>query len=145
MPKSKRFLPDVNVWLALSSARHVHSRAAAEWFEGIGSGQAVFCRTTQMGLLSLLTNRSAMGVDVIPQARAWEVYETLAGDSRVQYFDEPVGIEQHWRELTRKPLPAVRLWTDGYLLAFANLWSLQLVSFDRGLESAGSSNALILK
>ena len=51
----------------------------------------MFCRITQMGLLRLLTNRNAMGVDVIDQARAWAVYQMLAADWRVRYFDEPDG------------------------------------------------------
>ena len=86
-----------------------------------------------------------MGADVIQQPQAWEVYEALKSDSRVRYFDEPAGIEQQWRELTQKPQPAVKLWTDGYLQAFAHLWNLQVVSFDRGFETAGGGKALILK
>ena len=46
MPRSTTFLPDVNVWVALASERHIHNQAAARWFEGIGDGQAVFCRIT---------------------------------------------------------------------------------------------------
>ena len=145
MPKLKIFLPDVNVWLALSSRRHLHSQTAKTWFEEVGEGQAVFCRITQMGLLRLLTNRNAMGVDVIDQARAWAVYQMLAADWRVRYFDEPDGVEGAWRDLTRKPQPAVRLWTDAYLQALAQLWGLQVVSFDRGYQKLAGSNALILE
>jgi hypothetical protein len=32
------------------------------------------CRFIQLGLLRLLTNRSAMGEDVRPQAKAWAAY-----------------------------------------------------------------------
>jgi hypothetical protein len=51
MPKSKTFLPDVNVWLALASERHIHSRICSDWLDLMGAGEVVFCRVTPMGLL----------------------------------------------------------------------------------------------
>lgn len=144
MPKSKTFLPDVNVWLALASKRHVHNHPAAQWFESVGDDQAAFCRITQMGLLRLLTNQHLMGVDIFTQAEAWEVYHELTRDSRVQFLAEPTGIEGAWRQLTRKSQPATNLWTDAYLQAFAQLKDLQVVSFDRGFRRFTDPKAVIL-
>src|SRR5215510_14926576 len=102
MLKSKSFLPDVNVWLALATKRHAHNPLALEWFDGIADDQAAFCRITQMGLLRLLTNRHVMGADVFAQVRAWELYWDLNRDSRVQFLEEPMEIETTWQQLTKK-------------------------------------------
>lgn len=137
MPILKTFLLDVNVWLALATERHIHSRVASGWFQTVGREQAVFCRVTQMGLLRLLTNSRVMAADVLTQAKAWAVYARICRDARVRFMDEPPGLEQVWRQLTTRAQPATNLWTDGYLLAFASAAELQLVSFDKGLSAPG--------
>ncbi|HLW78053.1 MAG TPA: TA system VapC family ribonuclease toxin [Terriglobia bacterium] len=78
-------MPDINVWVALASDRHVHHRAAGDWFAAIGEAGAAFCRVTQVGFLRLLTNSRVMGDDVLSQRRAWGVYEQLDGDPRVVF------------------------------------------------------------
>lgn len=42
MPTSKIFLPDVNVWLALASARHVHASLCGSWLSSLPAGEVVF-------------------------------------------------------------------------------------------------------
>ena len=144
MPKSKIFLPDVNVWLALASRRHVHNERAARWFEGVDRDQAAFCRITQMGLLRLLTNQHAMGRDAVTQVEAWAVYRRISSDERVHFLTEPAGIEEVWHGMTRKSQPATNVWTDAYLQAFAQLKDLQVVSFDRGFRRFGEPQAMVL-
>ena len=144
MPRSKSYLPDVNVWLALVSRRHVHYRIASSWLETVLDDQVCFCRITQMGLLRLLTNRHAMGVDVLNQIEAWKAYRRLAADGRIRFLSEPLGIESAWHELTMSGQPATNLWTDAYLQAFGRISGAQVVSFDRGFSRLSESNALIL-
>jgi len=143
MPTSKTFLPDVNVWLALASARHTHNQTAAGWFDGLEDGQAVFCRITQMGLLRLLTNFKVMGGDTVSPIKAWDVYGRLAGDSRVRFSIEPPGIEQRWHRLTQRPHVTQATWTDTYLHAFAELRELSIATFDKGFRRF-DPDALIL-
>ena len=50
------YLADVNVWVALALAGHVHNAIAQQWFEEAETERILFCRTTQKGLLRLLTN-----------------------------------------------------------------------------------------
>jgi uncharacterized protein len=57
------FWPDVNIWIALTSNRHVHHAPANEWPQGIDSGQIVFCRISELGFLRLLINPHVMGKD----------------------------------------------------------------------------------
>ncbi len=144
MLKSKSFLPDVNVWLALASKRHAHNRLAVAWFNGIADDQAAFCRITQMGLLRLLTNQHVMGADLFTQARAWDVYQDLNRDSRVHFLEEPAAIEALWQQLTKKSQPATNLWTDAYLQAFAQLKDLEVVTFDHGFRRFTGPEAVIL-
>ena len=144
MLRSKTFLPDVNVWLALASSRHIHNEAAAQWFDGIGDEQAVFCRVTQMVLLRLLTNPWVMGADTVTPPEAWSVYRKLAGDSRGRFSVEPTGLEQTWQRLTRRNQVAQSQWTDTYIQAFAQLRELSVVTFDRGFHQFPSPEALVL-
>lgn len=144
MPRSKTYLPDVNVWLALVSRRHVHHRIASGWLETVSDDQVAFCRITQMGTLRVLTNRHAMGIDVLNQIEAWRAYRRLASDGRIRFLSEPFGIETAWHELTVSKQPSTNLWTDAYLYAFGLLSSAQVVSFDRGFFQFGKSDALIL-
>ena len=85
MPKSKIFLPDVNVWVALASRRHVHSFLCGRWLDTIQADGAVYCRVTQMGLLRLLTNQHVMGSDVLNSRDAWRVYRAILADERVGF------------------------------------------------------------
>jgi toxin-antitoxin system PIN domain toxin len=140
----KTFLPDVNVWLALASGRHVHNQAAAEWFSDVGDGQAVFCRVAQMGLLRLLTNSRVMSVDVLNATKAWQVYVRLTEDPRIRFSTEPPGLEAIWRQLTEDPRILPGMWTDAYLQAFARLRDLSVVTFDKGFRRFADPEPVVL-
>lgn len=144
MPRSKTFLPDVNVWLALASRRHMHYLIATQWLEGAADDQVAFCRITQMGLLRLLTNRTAMGIDVLTQADAWKAYRQIVSDSRIRFLAEPLGIEEVWRELTASRQASTNVWTDAYLQAFSHLSGSQVVSFDRRFSRYREPAPLVL-
>jgi uncharacterized protein len=77
------YLPDVNVWLALSWANHQHSDAAWDWFSKHDDHKFFFCRLTQLGLLRLLATSAIMGTDVRTIGEAWKVYDRWLEDSRV--------------------------------------------------------------
>ena len=65
------YLPDVNIWIALTSNRHVHHQLATEWLHGVGHDTVAFCRVSELGFLRLLTNAHVMGKDVLSPAQAW--------------------------------------------------------------------------
>src|SRR5690242_11744028 len=119
MPNSKNFLPDVNVWLALASPRHVHSGVCSCWLDSITAREVSFCRITQMGLLRLLTMEGVMGADVLSSREAWQTYRLMASDERISFISEPPALEPEWRKLTNYDRPAPKLWTDAYLAALA--------------------------
>lgn len=142
MPKSKSFLPDVNVWLALASSRHIHASACGSWLNSV-SAEVVFCRITQMGLLRLLTHERVMGSDVLASKEAWRVYKNILTDERVHFAPEPLILEPEWRSLTMRDRPRPKIWTDAYLIAFARAAGMQLVTLDRAVHSI-AGEALLL-
>jgi predicted nucleic acid-binding protein len=91
-----------------------------------------------------LTNRQVMQRAVLSQSRAWDVYLELARDERILFVHEPEGVEERWRELTRKASPSTGLWTDCYLQALAELAGLRVVTFDRRFSGSARSDALTL-
>jgi uncharacterized protein len=144
MPKSKIFLPDVNVWVASVSRRHVHSELCGAWLSSLDeSNEVFFCRVSQMGLLGLLTNEAAMGEDVLTSRKAWRVYDAILGDDRIQFAPEPILLAQEWRKLSSFDRPTPKIWTDAYLTAFARTAGMRLVTMDRALAAHASETLLL--
>ena len=139
------FLTDVNVWLALSVAEHVHHRAATEWFEDPETQLTVFCRVTQHALLRLLCNPAVMGNDALTATRAWAVYDGFLDHPRVFLVPEPPGLERHWRDATRHHHTGPNFWTDAYLTAFAAAAGMTLVTFDRAFTRQRQARVHLLK
>ncbi len=133
----------MNVWFALAHEIHPHHEAAIEWGESLDRDTAVYyCRFTQLGLLRLLTNRSAMGEDVLTQAEAWGAYDALLANPGNQMMEEPRGIDSLFRQHTHRNESSTKQWADGYLAAFAEAAGLTLVTFDRAL--AGKVKGAVL-
>jgi hypothetical protein len=103
---------------------------AAAWFAQQQHGLTL-CRVTQMSLLRSLSNPAVMGTDVANRSTAWNVVDQLKADDRVDWADEPVGLEQVWRALSALDDNSHKLWTDDYLAAFAQAGDLSLVTLDR--------------
>jgi uncharacterized protein len=131
------FFPDLNVWLALSVAGHLHSADAWNWMRLLPEkARLVFSRYTQVGLLRLLTNQAVMGEQTLTLGRAWGVYENWLRDPRVEFYPEPRGLDAAFRRVTRPFLgkQASKSIGDCFLLAFAQEADAVLVTFDAGLQ-----------
>jgi uncharacterized protein len=126
----------VNVWIALTYARHVHHEVARVWFEALDMEERVcFCRFTQLSLLRLLTTEAVMGAEeVMTQAQAWEAYDLWLADSRILFLEEPSNLDPIFRSLSRLRHPNPKTWSDSYLAAFAIGSGLRLVTFDQGFQ-----------
>lgn len=143
MSTSTSLFPDVNVWLALAHEIHPHHPQATEWNQALtGDTVLLFCRFTQLGLLRLLTNPSAMGPDVLTQRNAWSVYDAFIATNRARFIEEPDGIDPLFRQHTDRDEVSSKQWADAYLAAFAEAADLRLVTFDRAL--AGKTNGSVL-
>lgn len=125
---------DVNVWVALAHAIHPHHAAAMTWALAVDPAETFYlCRFTQLGLLRILTNRGAMGVDVLTQAEAWAALDRLAAYWRAVLVEEPEGFGERFRALTTRDQVSTQHWADAYLAAFADGHTLTLVTFDKAL------------
>jgi uncharacterized protein len=133
----------VNVWLALAHEIHPHHATASKWEQAL-PGEAVlcFCRFTQLGLLRLLTNPSAMRDDVLTQAEAWRVFDAFTQVSRAKLIEEPDEIDPLFRHLTNRDEVSTKQWADAYLAAFAEAANVTMVTFDRAL--AGQLKGAVL-
>lgn len=129
---------DANVWLALLWNRHVHSEKARVWFEQAAGEQFFFGRFTQITVLRLLTTEQIMGKDTRSMPEAWGLWDRVWADNRIMFLVEPDGIEQEFRSRSRLSSRSPKVWADAYLLAFASVAGLKLVTFDRSLKSRGS-------
>jgi toxin-antitoxin system PIN domain toxin len=123
------YLPDLNVWLALSWANHRHSDAAWNWFSRQEDDRFFFCRLTQLGLLRLLATSAVMGEDVRTIGQAWK---------GVGLWHEAFEIDVAFRAATRpvSRLSSPKALGDCYLLAVSRATDATLMTFDRGLASA---------
>lgn len=130
------FFPDLNVWLALSAAGHVHSADAWRWLNVLPArARVLFCRYTQIGLLRLLANQAVMGEQTLTLKQAWHIYDRWLADPRVEFYPEPRGLDAVFRRTT-EPFAkqrAARSVGDCYLLSYAIATDARLVTFDKAL------------
>ena len=127
-------LPDINVWLALVFDAHAHHPPASDWIDSLSDETACFCRLTQQGFLRLANNPKVFPNDAVTTNAAWRLYDTMLGDPRVAFADEPIGLETVWRRLTDGRQFSPKLWNDAYLAAFAETGGYEVVTFDRGFK-----------
>ena len=128
--------PDVNVWLALLLADHVHRKKAVAWWDATDDTIA-FTRFTELALLRLLTTAAAMNGKPLSIDQAWRAYDRLFQDDRVAFIPEPKEVEDRFREIARGGLASPKLWADAWLLAFARAAGGTLVTLDNGLAVRG--------
>lgn len=135
--------PDVNVWMALLWGQHVHAEAAGEWFQRAAGQQFFFCRFTQLAVLRLLTTQSIMGKDTKNMSESWGLLDRLWTDQRILFLSEPEGLESEFRSRSRLPTASPKVWADAYLLAFASVAGLKVVTFDRAMKGQ-NTDVLVL-
>jgi uncharacterized protein len=126
---------DANVWLALLCNGHIHSERAREWFERSAEEQFLFCRFTQLATLRLLTTESVMGEDVCTMSQAWHLWDVVESDPRIAFLPEPDGLDVEFRAQSKSSTRSPKVWADAYLIAFAIVGGVKLVTFDRALQS----------
>lgn len=128
---------DANVWLALIWSGHSHSEKAISWFEASTDEKFFYCRITQLTVVRLLTTSSVMGIDTRKMVEAWDLWDKACADDRVAFLSEPEGLEHEFRRSTALLTPSPKVWADSYLLAFAGVAGLKLVTFDKGMKVKG--------
>lgn len=140
----KPCLADVNVWLALLQADHVHHLHARRWFEGLIAHEARVCRLSQLSLLRLLTNRAVMKSAVLSNQAAMSLVDSLLHDERVAFAAEPAAIGDRFSAYVSLGIPANQVISDAYLAAFARTLDWTLVTFDRGMRNFSQLRVVLL-
>lgn len=137
--------PDVNVWLALLLADHVHREPARQWWTDDESETIAFSRFTQVSVLRLLTTAGVMGGSPLTMKAAWAAYDKLFDDSRVAFVAEPKELEKQFRKNASSRTASPKVWADAYLLAFSQQLGGVLVTFDRALAGRDASCLLLTR
>ncbi len=128
---SQTDLPDLNVWLAMTSAGHVHHTQAVHYGESEAAERVLFCSVTALGLVRLVSQPKLMGSAVKSSAEAAALLQSLCVQPGVSIAEpEQSGWDIFHALVCDLQLPSKHC-TDAYLaaLAMANGW--RLVSFDR--------------
>ena len=95
--------PDINVWIALIVAEHIHHPGATDWYSRTEGNTLVFSRITQMGFLRLLTNEHVVQRVSDMLASACETLKREALDA----FDDEQQLDL-WRRWVRRWLRSLR-------------------------------------
>jgi uncharacterized protein len=141
-------LLDINIWLSLTLSGHTHHRSTREWIETVETPSSLyFCRSTQQGLLRLLTTKEVLsryGLAPLSNVAAWKIYDQFMTDERIAFFNEPVGIQETWKELTLKKNNSPKVWMDAWLAALALRSGMQMVTTDKAFTQFSKLDVLIL-
>lgn len=136
-------LPDINVWLALVDANHIHHATASQYWNESSNQQAAFCRITMLGLLRLSTQPGVLS-RTLTHEEAWDIYRQYLANPAVCFLAEPASTETQFASLSLAGTLPQRLWTDAYLAAFAIAANCRLVSFDSDFQRFTGLNFLHL-
>lgn len=141
-------LADSNVWLALALSKHTFHGTVRTWFSKHKTSEAVhFCRATQQSFLRLLTIREVFapyGILPLTNEAAWSTYQSFLADKRIDWIEEPRGLEAKWKTHAAKRQASPKLWADAYLAAFAMAGGYQLVTTDKGFKQFKGLDLLVL-
>ena len=107
-----------------------------------------FCRTTQQGLVRLLTTAEVMagyGIPPLTNREAWAVVDSFTADERVTFANEPDGVEVSWKGFAVRDTNSPKLWMDAWLAAFALRSGFQIVTTDKAFSQFKGLELLIVK
>ena len=127
---SLKDLPDINVWVALSSPEHVHHKRADDYYRSESNRTIAFCAQTAIGLVRILSNPHAIGGKPLSVSDAWTMYLSWRRQREVSYLHEPRGHEIVLARYVANNLVNRRTWSDGQLAAVAQSAMVRLVTFD---------------
>jgi len=144
-PSVQFLFPDNDVWLALS--HHVHEQHARchKWFRRLDTNARLcFCRATRVGLLKLLTAGAVMGSEeVLQYGEAWHVYDNWVHDDRIVFLPDTPSIDHEFRALTQLRSPTCESWDNLWLIAFARVERLRLVTMSPAMRNESADVELL--
>lgn len=130
----KPCLADLNFLIPVVIKTHLHHSTALHWYRQQSAGGIGMCRVVQLGMIRLLGNSRIMQDKALPARAAWDLTTELLKDERLEFWNEPPGLDDQLRPLFRYPVPTPSLVGDAYLAAFAITLNVNLVTFDSGFQ-----------
>lgn len=136
-----RMLYDVNVWVALLIAQHVHHERAREHFATLDAGEYAFLtQIVRISVLRILTTPALHAASAIPpitNTAAFAYLTSVLQSPKVRNLTEPPEVFVAWKDLAQYAKPAPNRWMDAYLCAIARHAGVPLVTFDTGMVAYG--------
>ena len=130
MLEAQADLPDLNLWLALAWAGHIHHQRARTYWEEEAATEVVFSCVTALGLVRLLSQSRVMGEAVCSLAKAAGILRAFLNLPGVSFRSEPADSWEVFEHLVGRGEWPPRLCTDAHLAATALVQGQRLVSFD---------------
>ena len=130
----KQCLADLNFLLPVVVRAHPHHTAALAWYREQPAETIGMCRIVQLGLIRLLGNSHVMQDQVLSARAALDLTATLLTDERMEFWHEPIGLDDCLPRLLRYNVPTRSLVGDAYLAAFAISGKVSMVTFDSGFR-----------
>lgn len=126
-----RFLPDVNVLLALTMRGHEFYTIATNWFQSRGSSEFLLCPLTESGFLRLSTDPRVGNQQLRDAIFLLREFSTLPGFGYLPVPDSWLNLTAPfvWRLHGHKQV------TDAYLLGLAVHEKAVLVTLDTRIQS----------
>jgi toxin-antitoxin system PIN domain toxin len=141
-----RSLVDVNVVFAILVENHAHHAAAWRWWQKRGEETVGLSLPVRLGILRLLTNKSAMESSPVSPDEALAAWDSFAQDPRTLWLPEAGPTQDlYFRRFVSGRPASPNLWTDAWLAALAEAEGISLTSFDAGFRSFGMRGFELLK
>ena len=139
-------LTDVSYAFALLNERHDFHKAATRWMNSQPSDLSLnICRHAQMGLIRLLSNKTAMDGNPLSLPNAWKVYSDLIQHPSIAFFYEPQGFQPIWVSLCTPFGASPKVLADAYLAAMAIQAGIPLVTFDKDFKAFPGLEIILLE
>jgi toxin-antitoxin system PIN domain toxin len=126
-----RYLPDVNVLIALIDPAHVQHDRAHVWFKAMGKGAWATCPLTENGVLRIVGHSRYPNSPGTPSAVA-QLFAVLRTVGSHEFWPDDVTLFDARRIDCARLLDSGQV-TDTFLLALAQAHGGKLATFDRHL------------
>lgn len=126
-----RFLPDVNVLIALIDDRHIHHESAHRWFGSVGRKEWATCPFTQTAVLRILSGQQYPNSFATPAVISEMLTALCALPGHMFWPDDISLLDCPEVEISR--LLHSSQASNTYLLALASTHGGRLATFDRRL------------
>jgi toxin-antitoxin system PIN domain toxin len=137
-------LPDINLWIALSSPDHPHHEVADRYWREQSQDYLAFNSTTMLGLVRVGSTAPMLTGKPLSLAAAWKLYQDWRGMEQVAFLVESAATGQILDRWISNGLVTTRTLTDAYLAAFALGSNCRMVTFDQDYKRFPGLDLLLL-